>query len=93
MCSRLKMYAMFLCVAANFTSFSTGSKLAFLVLGPMFDVKLYIMYQWVFTKRTVWTLIALLLTLVFCLSIGVDVIGALLFTQNVVPAAPLSAGS
>ena len=80
-------------VAANFTSFSTGSKLAFLVLGPMFDVKLYIMYQWVFTKRAVWTLITLLLTLIVCLSIGVDVIAALLSPEVVASAEAASAGS
>jgi uncharacterized membrane protein YraQ (UPF0718 family) len=62
-------------VAANFVAFSTGAKLAFLVLGPMFDIKLYIMYHWVFTKRTVWTIVAVLFVVIFGLSWAVDLIG------------------
>ncbi|MFO0948764.1 MAG: permease [Planctomycetota bacterium] len=61
-------------VAANFTSLGTGSKLAFLVLGPMLDIKLFIMYRWVFTKRAVWTIITVLVTVIFVLSTAVNLV-------------------
>lgn len=59
-------------VAANFTSIPTGSKLAFLVLGPMLDIKLFIMYRWVFTTRTVWTIIGVLVTIIASAGIAVN---------------------
>lgn len=54
-------------VAANFFGIATGARLAFLVLGPMLDVKLLIMYRWVFTGRMLWTIIPLILLLIFAL--------------------------
>lgn len=54
-------------VAANFTGMSTGARLGFLVLGPMLDVKLLIMYHWVFRKRLIWTMIPLLIVMIFTL--------------------------
>jgi uncharacterized membrane protein YraQ (UPF0718 family) len=45
-------------VAASFTSLPPTSKLAFLVLGPMLDLKLYMMYTRVFRPRLIWTIIA-----------------------------------
>lgn len=62
-------------VAANFTSLSIGSKLGFLVLGPMLDVKLVIMYRWVFTPKTVWTIIRTILVVIFLLAVAVDYLG------------------
>jgi len=40
-------------VAASFVQFTLASKLAFMVLGPMFDVKLLLMYLSVFKKRLI----------------------------------------
>jgi uncharacterized membrane protein YraQ (UPF0718 family) len=54
-------------VAANFTGMSTGARLGFLVLGPMLDVKLLIMYHWVFRKRLIWTMIPVLIVMIFSL--------------------------
>jgi uncharacterized membrane protein YraQ (UPF0718 family) len=45
-------------VAANFPAvFAPAAKLAFLVLGPMMDIKLYLMYTRVFRPRLIWTII------------------------------------
>jgi uncharacterized membrane protein YraQ (UPF0718 family) len=45
-------------VAANFPAvFPPAAKLAFLVLGPMMDLKLYMMYTRVFRPRLIWTII------------------------------------
>lgn len=38
-------------IAANFVAFPLAAKLAFLVLGPMMDVKLFFMYGLVFRKK------------------------------------------
>ncbi|HWB57885.1 MAG TPA: permease [Chthoniobacteraceae bacterium] len=40
-------------IAASFTSFSMASRLAFMVFGPMFDLKLVFLYQVVFRRRFV----------------------------------------
>jgi uncharacterized membrane protein YraQ (UPF0718 family) len=44
-------------VAASFISVRPAAKLAFLVLGPMLDFKLYMMYTRVFRPRLIWTII------------------------------------
>jgi uncharacterized membrane protein YraQ (UPF0718 family) len=46
-----------------------AGKLAFLVLGPMLDLKLYLMYTRVFRPRLIWTIIPSVLILVFILSL------------------------
>lgn len=51
-------------IAANFFAFPFVAKLAFLVLGPMMDVKLLFMYQMVFTKKFTLALAAGLFLLV-----------------------------
>ena len=60
-------------VAASFTQFSFASKLSFLVLGPMFDIKLLILYFSVFRNRFIVRLVAAILVLVFavCTLMGV----------------------
>ncbi len=45
-------------VAASFTSLQPSAILAFLVLGPMLDLKLYLMYTRVFRQKLIWTIIA-----------------------------------
>lgn len=44
-------------VAASFTALRPSSKLAFLVLGPMLDFKLYMMFLRVYRPRLIWTII------------------------------------
>lgn len=56
-------------IAAPMATFSTGAKLAFLVLGPMLDVKLIFMYSSVFRRRFVVTLAIALFVLVGVLSV------------------------
>ena len=53
-------------VAANFPMFwPPASKLAFLVLGPMLDLKLYLMYTRVFRTRLIFTIISSVVIQVF----------------------------
>jgi uncharacterized membrane protein YraQ (UPF0718 family) len=44
-------------IAASFRAVPPAPKLAFLVLGPMLDLKLYMMYTRVFRPRLIWTII------------------------------------
>jgi uncharacterized membrane protein YraQ (UPF0718 family) len=57
-------------VAANMPMVPLAGKLGFLVLGPMLDIKLYLMYTRVFRARLIWNIIILVVVLVFCLSLG-----------------------
>jgi len=52
-------------VASSFTTFSLWGKLSFLVLGPMFDIKLFAMYFEIFKKRTILTIAVSTVVLVF----------------------------
>src|SRR4029077_12822923 len=52
-------------VAASFVSVPPAAKLAFLVLGPMLDFKLYLMFMRVFRPRLMWTIITSVVILVF----------------------------
>lgn len=56
-------------IAAPMATFSTGAKLAFLVLGPMLDVKLIFMYSSVFRRKFVVTLAITLFVLVGLISV------------------------
>lgn len=61
-------------VAANMpipVEIALSSKLAFLLLGPMLDIKLYFMYTRVFRARLIWTIIGSVVVLVFLVSISV----------------------
>jgi uncharacterized membrane protein YraQ (UPF0718 family) len=61
-------------VAASFTALPAASKVAFLVLGPMLDLKLYMMYTRVFRPRLIWTIITAVAVQVFVYSIIVHVL-------------------
>jgi uncharacterized protein len=61
-------------VAASFTEMSVSSKLAFLVLGPMLDLKLLMMFTRVFRPR-------LILVIVVCTVVQVAAYMMLLHTQ------------
>jgi uncharacterized membrane protein YraQ (UPF0718 family) len=54
-------------VAASFTELQPAAKLSFLVLGPMLDLKLYMMYTRVFRPLLIWTIFGcvIVLTLVY----------------------------
>jgi uncharacterized membrane protein YraQ (UPF0718 family) len=52
-------------VASTFTSIAAAPKLAFLVLGPMLDVKLFLMYLRVFRPRLMWAIILAVVVQVF----------------------------
>jgi uncharacterized membrane protein YraQ (UPF0718 family) len=55
-------------VAASFTKLVPAAKVAFLVLGPMMDFKLYFMYTRVFRRRLIWTIITSVVVQVFVYS-------------------------
>lgn len=59
-------------VAAGFSEFSLPAKIAFLVFGPMFDIKLLLMYRQVFRGRFIIILAVSLIALVqlYALAIG-----------------------
>jgi uncharacterized membrane protein YraQ (UPF0718 family) len=56
-------------VAASFSLVRPGAKVAFLVLGPMLDFKLYFMYTRVFRPRLIWTIILSVVAQVFFYSV------------------------
>ena len=59
-------------VAANFPRvWPPAAKLAFLVLGPMFDLKLYMMYTRIFRQRLIWTIVITVLVQVFLYTLAV----------------------
>ena len=58
-------------VAASFTTLEPASKLAFLVLGPMFDFKLLLMFTRVFRKRIIVTIIIAVSVQVFLYTLAV----------------------
>jgi uncharacterized membrane protein YraQ (UPF0718 family) len=55
-------------IAAPMAAFSMAAKLAFLVFGPMMDIKLLFMYSAVFKRRVVLALLIGLFILIGCLS-------------------------
>jgi uncharacterized membrane protein YraQ (UPF0718 family) len=52
-----------------------SSKLGFLVLGPMLDFKLYMMYTRVFSQRLIWTIISCVAIQVFVYSVIIHYVG------------------
>src|SRR5262249_61537482 len=56
-------------VAASFTTMPSAAKLAFLVLGPMLDLKLYMMYTRVFRPKLIWTIFGSVIVQVFLYSL------------------------
>jgi uncharacterized membrane protein YraQ (UPF0718 family) len=55
-------------LAASFSTLRPSAKLAFLVLGPMFDLKLYLMYTRVFRPRLIYTIFLSVVVQVFVYS-------------------------
>jgi uncharacterized membrane protein YraQ (UPF0718 family) len=58
-------------VAASYTLLRPSAKIAFLVLGPMLDLKLYFMYTRVFRPRLIWTIFGSVAIQVFIYSVAV----------------------
>lgn len=54
-------------VAASYTTLRPSAKLAFLVLGPMLDIKLFLMYTRVFRPRLMYTIFVSVIVQVFVL--------------------------
>lgn len=61
-------------VASSFVQFSTAAKLSFLVLGPMLDIKLIMMYLGVFRRRLIVVLIGSVLLLNFVVAVVVGLV-------------------
>ncbi len=61
-------------VAAGFTEFTLPAKIAFLVFGPMFDIKLLLMYRQVFRGRFIVLLSLSLLLLVQVYALLIDLL-------------------
>jgi uncharacterized membrane protein YraQ (UPF0718 family) len=55
-------------VAASFTTLHPSAKIAFLVLGPMFDLKLLLMFTRVFRRRLIATIVVTVVIQVFVYS-------------------------
>jgi uncharacterized membrane protein YraQ (UPF0718 family) len=58
-------------VAASYTMLRPSAKIAFLVLGPMLDFKLYFMYTRVFRPRLIFTIFGSVIIQVFLYSVAV----------------------
>jgi uncharacterized protein len=58
-------------VAASFTTLHPSAKIAFLVLGPMFDFKLLLMFTRVFRRRIIVTIVVAVSVQVFVYSMAV----------------------
>ncbi|HEX4666457.1 MAG TPA: permease [Chthoniobacterales bacterium] len=56
-------------IAANFLAFPASAKLAFMVFGPMMDLKLLFMYGLVFTKRLTFSLAIALFVVIATLAV------------------------
>ena len=61
-------------VAASYATMRPAAKLAFLVLGPMLDFKLYFMYTRVFRTRLIWTIFLSVIVQVYVYSYAVHLI-------------------
>jgi uncharacterized protein len=62
-------------IAASFVAFPATAKLAFLVFGPMFDLKLMFIYSSVFTRRFVLGMAVGLFVLIGLISVRLGVLG------------------
>jgi uncharacterized membrane protein YraQ (UPF0718 family) len=61
-------------VAASYATMRPAAKVAFLVLGPMLDFKLYFMYTRVFRARLIWTIFLSVIVQTFVYSYAVHLI-------------------
>jgi uncharacterized membrane protein YraQ (UPF0718 family) len=80
-------------VAANMVKVPLAGKVSFLVLGPMFDLKLLMMFTRVFKARLIVTIVAWLWVLIFILSVTVHYLDAAARGEKPVPAVVASPGN
>jgi uncharacterized membrane protein YraQ (UPF0718 family) len=66
-------------VAASFTTLHPSAKIAFLVLGPMFDFKLLLMFTRVFRRRLIVTIVVTVSIQVFLYSLAVHYLWPVIF--------------
>ena len=59
-------------IAATLANFSYASRLAFLVFGPMMDVKLLFLYNTILTKKFILYLALALFVVIGAISIGME---------------------
>ena len=69
-------------VAANMISVKLSGKLAFLVLGPMFDLKLLFMFTRVFKARLIIAIVIMLWAIIFTMSMAVHYVNDYLQTRS-----------
>jgi uncharacterized membrane protein YraQ (UPF0718 family) len=77
-------------VAASFATMRPAAKVAFMVLGPMLDMKLIFMYTRIFRPRLIWTIILSVLVQVFVYSYIVHLV--LTWINGETPPLPPTAG-
>jgi uncharacterized membrane protein YraQ (UPF0718 family) len=66
-------------IAASFQGLmSMPAQMAFLLTGPMFDLKLLLMYQSVFKRRAIVVLASLILAAVLVIAVGLEMINGVL---------------
>jgi uncharacterized membrane protein YraQ (UPF0718 family) len=75
-------------VAASFVTLRPSAKLAFLVLGPMLDFKLYFMYTRIFRPRLILVIYASIVSQCFVYSLGVHYFWEAYKTRLVTPEVP-----
>jgi uncharacterized protein len=56
-------------IAASYSTLTAAPKIAFLVLGPMLDLKLFIMFRLVYRQRVIWTIITCVVIQTFVYSL------------------------
>ena len=61
-------------LAASFKTMSVSAKLAFLVLGPMLDIKLSLMYTRVFKLKLILTIVSCVVVLTFLFTVAVHML-------------------
>jgi len=62
-------------IAASFQGLlSVPAQMAFMLTGPMFDLKLLLMYQYIFKRRTIFVLASLILAVVLMVSVGLELL-------------------
>lgn len=65
-------------IAASFRGFLPGSaQMAFMVLGPMLDIKLVLLYLSVFRKKTIAVIVSCVVLVVLALMLGLEFAGGL----------------
>src|SRR5262249_19070403 len=74
-------------VAASFRTLPSAAKLAFLTLGPMLDLKLYMMYTRIFRPRLIWTIIGCVVVQVLVYSVITHYVWEDLVVRLMAPAA------